>query len=101
MTRRFALGFEPVRGQSFELMMPSDVSQHVTLLGVTGAGKTTTAATLVQAALDDGLGVVVLDAKGGGLRVAAQQLATSAGVPYREVMPGSPLRGRVERGAWE
>ena len=85
-----ALGIELSRGTSFDIAVPSDLSQHVTLLGVTGSGKTTSAERLAGAALGAGVGVVIVDAKGGGLRGAAQRLARAHGVDYRHVLPGSP-----------
>lgn len=90
MSPRFILGLNRVRGEAFELAMPRDVSQHVTLIGVTGSGKTTTAAVLANAALEAQVAVVIVDAKGGGLRRVARALAAAQGVPYREVLPGAP-----------
>lgn len=90
MTFHFALGIDRLRGRAFELSVPEDVSHHVTLLGVTGSGKTTTAGALARAALQARLAVVIVDAKGGGLRGAAQSLATTARLPYREIVPGAP-----------
>ena len=90
MNRRFVLGVNRVRGEAVELDMPRDVSQHVTLIGVTGSGKTTTAAVLARAALAGQIAVVIVDAKGGGLRTVARALAAEQNVPYREVLPGAP-----------
>ena len=89
MTHRFVFAAEKFGGSALVLDMPRDVSQHVTLLGVTGSGKTTTAALLARAALDAGMGAIVIDAKAAGFRTVARRLAADAGVPYREVIPGS------------
>ncbi len=84
------LGVDRLRGRTFALAVPVELSQHATLLGVTGSGKTTTAARLADGGLANGMGVIVVDAKGGGLRAIARKLATRAGVKYRELIPGSP-----------
>ena len=70
--------------------LPDGIAQHVTLVGVTGSGKTTTAEQLAQAALGRGLAMVIIDAKGGGLRPAALAMAERRGAPYTELVPGSP-----------
>lgn len=88
----WTVGTDRVRGQPFEVPLPNGIAQHVTLLGVTGSGKTTTAEQLAQAALVHGLSVVIVDAKGGGLRRAARAMAARvrSGVPYCELVPSSP-----------
>ena len=73
----------------FDIAMPDGVAQHVTLLGLTGSGKTTTAERLAEGAVGAGLAVVLIDAKGAGLRAAAGRLASAAGVGYQEVVPGA------------
>ncbi len=81
------LGRDPLRGQDTVLRLPADISHHCTLLGVTGSGKTTTAAALMNSALSAGMAVLVIDAKGGGFRRVAWSLARAAGVPCQEVDP--------------
>ena len=82
------LGFDSLRNQILSLEFPRDVSQHVTLLGVTGSGKTTTAVALMNGAAAAGMSIIIVDAKGGGLRSIALKLARDANVTYREVVPG-------------
>lgn len=84
------VGTDRLRGRSFTVPLPEGIAQHVTLVGVTGSGKTTTAEQLAAAALSSGLGVVIVDAKGGGLRRSAQAMADRCGAAYAELMPGSP-----------
>ena len=86
---RIKLGVDPFRGGIFELAVPTDISHHVTLLGVTGAGKTTTAERIAEGALAHGYGVLIVDAKGGGLRDTARALARRAAVRHVEVVPGA------------
>ncbi len=84
------LGFDPLGNQPLLLELPRDISHHVTLLGVTGSGKTTTAVTLMEGAAAAGMAILIVDAKGGSLRSIARTLAANAHLPYREVVPGFP-----------
>lgn len=82
------LGRQEGSDRPFRLRLPGDLSHHVTLLGVTGAGKTTTAERIASGVLDHGWPVLVVDAKGGGLRESARRLAAAHGVPHAELVPG-------------
>jgi hypothetical protein len=82
------LGTDRLSGQGFDIPLPQGVVQHVTLLGLTGSGKTTTAERLADAAAAAGFAVLFVDAKGAGLRRAARLLAERHGLPHREVVPG-------------
>jgi hypothetical protein len=84
------LGHELLSGRPCDIPLPSGVVQHATLLGLTGAGKTTTAERLAEGAIASGLAVLVIDAKGAGLRSGMRRLAESAGVAHREMVPGQP-----------
>ena len=75
--------------QWFRLML-SELERHVTLIGTTGSGKTTTLSRLMGAAVTSGWPVVVVDAKGGKLAKACRSLATTYGVPVRIWLPGAP-----------
>ena len=86
----WTVGTDRLRGRAFTVPVPEGIAQHVTLVGVTGSGKTTTAEQLAQAALRRGVGVVIVDAKGGGLRRAARAMAGRGGAPYAELVPGAP-----------
>lgn len=88
--REWVVGTDRLRGRPFAVPLPEGVAQHVTLVGVTGSGKTTTAEQLAQAALKRRLAVVIVDAKGGGLRTAAREMAARSGDLYAEVVPGVP-----------
>lgn len=60
--------------------MPFDLSldelkQHVFIPGVPGTGKTTTLTRLMDGALANGYGVVIIDCKGGSLRTEARRVA--------------------------
>jgi hypothetical protein len=82
------LGVDPLRNRFFDIAVPQGVVQHVTLLGLTGTGKTTTAERLAEGAVASGTPLVVIDAKGASLRGRARRLATAFGLTYREVVPG-------------
>ena len=86
----WTVGTDRLRGRPFTVPLPVGIAQHATLVGVTGSGKTTTAEQLAQAALGRGLGVLIVDAKGGGLRRAARVMAADRGEPYAELVPGAP-----------
>src|SRR5487761_1151883 len=68
------LGISTLTRVHFDVPVPSGIVQHVTLLGLTGSG----------------LSLVVIDAKGASLRVAARSLAAARGIDHREVVPGEP-----------
>lgn len=81
------LGIESTSKKAFDLTLPGSLARHVTVLGKTGSGKTTTALRLMQGAIQAGYAVVVVDAKGlGSLRRNAEALA--AGLPFQVVAPG-------------
>ncbi len=81
------LGLEGKR--PFDLALPESLARHVTVLGKTGSGKTTTALRIMQGAIAAGYPVVIVDAKGlGSLRRNAEVLA--AGLPFQVVSPGDP-----------
>jgi hypothetical protein len=69
------------RRQPFDLDV-SELRLHTFLPGASGSGKTTTLARIADGALGAGYGAVVLDMKGGGLRYAADKLATTHGLPF-------------------
>lgn len=83
------LGVDATGGRPFDIALPHGILQHVTLLGLTGSGKTTTAERLAEGAVAAGIGLVVIDAKGAGLRTAARRLAAAGGLEHREVVPGA------------
>src|SRR5487761_1136913 len=83
------LGIESTSKRAFDLTLPTSLARHVTVLGKTGSGKTTTALRLMQGALTAGYPVVVVDAKGlGSLRRNAEAIA--AALPFQVVAPGDP-----------
>lgn len=62
----------------------------MTLLGLTGTGKTTTAERLAEGTAAAGFAVLIVDAKGASLHHAARRLAETRGLEYQELVPGSP-----------
>ena len=83
------LGTESTAGKPFDLALPASLARHVTVLGKTGSGKTTTALRLMEGAINSGYPVVIVDAKGlGSLRRSAETIAT--GMPFQVVAPGDP-----------
>lgn len=82
-------GWDQVNDRPYDIE-PTNLARHLTLLGVTGSGKTTAIARLAEGLLQLGWAVVFLDCKGGGLRSTAQRLAAAADVPYRLVDPTFP-----------
>src|SRR4051794_12345252 len=66
-----------------------ELERHVTLIGTTGSGKTTTLGRLMEAALQAHWSVLVIDAKGGRLASVCRALGTSSGVPARIWLPGA------------
>jgi hypothetical protein len=63
-------------GRRFQLDL-SELERHVTLIGTTGSGKTTTLARLIDAALVADWSVLVVDAKGGRLATVCRALAAA------------------------
>jgi hypothetical protein len=84
------LGIDAETNKPLDLELPGDLATHVLLTGGTGSGKTTTVVRLADGALANGYGVVILDAKAGGLGGAARQLASRYGVPFHLVDPDDP-----------
>lgn len=76
-------------GRRFRLE-PSELQRHVTLIGTSGSGKTTTAARLIDTALANGWPVVVVDAKGGALSTVCATLAQRHAVTLRVWQPNRP-----------
>ena len=83
------LGVETPSQRPFDVAVPDGTARHVTLLGLTGSGKTTTAERLAEGAVACGSALVVVDAKGAGLREAVRRLAEARGLEHREVVPGA------------
>jgi Type IV secretion-system coupling protein DNA-binding domain len=84
---RVRLGVDAETNGPLDLDMPADLAAHVFLPGASGSGKTTTLARLADGALANGYGVVIIDAKAGGLGSVARQLATRYAVPLNLVDP--------------
>jgi hypothetical protein len=84
------LGVDILRHSFFDIGVPEGIVQHVTLLGLTGTGKTTTSERLAEGAVASGLPLVVIDAKGASLRDRARRLAIAHRLTDREVVPGAP-----------
>ena len=75
--------------QRFRLKL-AELERHVTLIGTTGSGKTTTLSRLMEAAVSSGWPVMVVDAKGGKLVRVCRSLGATHGVPVRVWLPGDP-----------
>ena len=75
--------------RAFRLRL-AELERHATLIGVTGSGKTTTLARLVDAAMRAGWSVMVVDAKGGRLAQVCRTLGAAHGIPARLWLPGEP-----------
>jgi hypothetical protein len=75
-------------GQRFRLLL-TELERHVTLIGTTGSGKTTTLARLMDAAMAAGWAVLVVDAKGGRLAHVCRGLGLSHQLPARIWLPGA------------
>jgi Type IV secretion-system coupling protein DNA-binding domain len=73
--------------QVFRLRL-SELERHVTLIGTTGSGKTTTLSRLIDAALAADWSVLVVDAKGGRLATVCRGLGEAHRVPARIWLPG-------------
>ena len=76
-------------GGIFRLRL-SDLARHVTLIGTTGSGKTTTLSRLMDAAMTAHWSVLVVDAKGGRLATVCRVLARAHGADARIWLPGAP-----------
>jgi hypothetical protein len=76
-------------GQRFCLAL-AELGRHVTVIGVTGSGKTTTLARLIDAALAARWPVLVVDAKGGRLVDVTRALGERHQLPARVWLPGYP-----------
>jgi hypothetical protein len=74
-------------GQRFELAL-AELERHVTLIGSTGSGKTTTIGRLIDAAVQVDWSVMVVDAKGGRLVDVCHAIGASRDVPSRIWLPG-------------
>ncbi|MGA8015325.1 MAG: type IV secretion system DNA-binding domain-containing protein [Candidatus Dormiibacterota bacterium] len=85
------LGIDSLTRRPFDIPLPRGVAQHVTLLGLTGTGKTTTAERLAEGTAASGFAVLIVDAKGASLHQAARRLAETRGLEYQELVPGSPV----------
>jgi len=69
-------------GQPFDLSL-TEITQHVFIPGLSNTGKTTTLMRLADGALAHGYGVVIIDCKGGDLRIDAERVARTHGLtPY-------------------
>jgi hypothetical protein len=75
-------------GQLFRLNL-ADLERHVTLVGTTGSGKTTTLSVLMDAAVTAGWSVIVVDAKGGRLATVCRRLGAAHRIPARIWLPGA------------
>src|SRR5262249_44996609 len=67
----------------------ADGGKHTLVVGATGSGKTVTQTWIAARAIDQGMGVIVVDPKGDrGLREAIRGAAHSAGRQFIEWTPG-------------
>jgi DNA helicase HerA-like ATPase len=78
----------PRVGQPFSLEL-ADLDQHVSIIGATGSGKTTTVSRFMEAALGAGWAVTVLDAKGGNLAETVRRLGQRHQVEATVWLPGA------------
>jgi Type IV secretion-system coupling protein DNA-binding domain len=76
-------------GQRFGVAL-EELEHHVTTLGATGTGKTTTLTRFMDTALEAGWPVIVLDAKGGRLADFSRAVAARHGQSARVWLPGDP-----------
>ena len=74
-------------GSTFQLTL-AELERHVTLIGTTGSGKTTTLTRLMDGAMRAGWPVLVVDAKGGRLASVCRTLAFAHGQMARVWLPG-------------
>jgi Type IV secretion-system coupling protein DNA-binding domain len=84
---RIRIGVDADTTRPLDLDLPADLAAHVFLPGASGSGKTNTVMRLADGALANGYGVVIVDAKAGGLGQAARALAARYGVPFNLVDP--------------
>jgi hypothetical protein len=68
----------------------TELGRHVTLIGTTGSGKTTTLGRLMDAAMSAGWSVLVVDAKGGRLAEVCRALGDAHRLAARIWLPGHP-----------
>jgi hypothetical protein len=68
----------------------SDLEHHVSVIGATGSGKTTTVGRFMDAALAAGWAVAVIDVKGGSLVDGVRALARRHGFEASVWLPGDP-----------
>ncbi|HLZ30020.1 MAG TPA: type IV secretion system DNA-binding domain-containing protein [Chloroflexota bacterium] len=68
----------------------AELERHVTVIGTTGSGKTTTLGRLMDAAMTARWSVLVVDAKGGRLANVCAALGTVHALPARVWLPGHP-----------
>jgi energy-coupling factor transporter ATP-binding protein EcfA2 len=74
-------------GADFQLAL-GELERHVTLIGTTGSGKTTTLARLMDGAMRAGWSVLVVDAKGGRLANVCRSLGMTHHQQARVWLPG-------------
>src|SRR3979409_2279251 len=74
-------------GQRFWFAL-TELGRHVTLIGTTGSGKTTTVGRLMDAAMSAGWSVMVVDAKGGRLADVCRALGDAHEFLARIWLPG-------------
>jgi len=84
------LGVDSETNRSLDLQLPVDLATHVFIPGASGTGKTTTLTRIADGALINGYGVVIVDAKGGGLGGVARRLAERYDLPFYLVDPDDP-----------
>jgi hypothetical protein len=84
------LGVDAETNGPLDLDLPADLAAHVFLPGASGSGKTTTVARIADGALANGYGVVIIDAKAGGLGQTARALADRYGMSFHLVDPDDP-----------
>jgi hypothetical protein len=84
------LGWVSKDGYWLDLAPARDFARHVTLLGTTGSGKTTTIGRIAEGVLQLGWAVLIVDAKGGSLRASARGVAEAVGATHSELVPGQP-----------
>lgn len=77
------------RKKPFDLDV-SELRLHVFVPGASGSGKTTTLERIADGTIRSGWGLVVIDCKAGGLRAAAEKLASRHGLPFVLVDPDDP-----------
>lgn len=75
-------------GRRFRVELPAGLARHVSVVGDSGTGKTTTLVRIAHDAAVAGYGLFFVDAKGtGALRDAAEDIAREFGMPFRAVDP--------------